>query len=333
MRNPEKRTITVELLQYTDFLDESYYDETYNNNKYMPYTVFKLGDNNAVESISIVITEDHYESSSSLVFRPIDLFQMSFWTKIEDVKDSSYSFCFATSAFLGGIRPCEESWSKNESSTHHPLPSYKIPNPIDSFDNIWNGYVLHTGATSISRHDFCIWVFRLSCLVYDLVEKPINTDGHWKERYLKLVDFVSMKFSDKYEYLVSGGWAKARRKECIEREQAFEYRLEDAKALLRDFNQSMGSDDPLERFLREFYEDFGKLLFEKGLLLKCDYCGSYIDWVAGKRYCSLESEGRNCGKRARNKRYYDNNRKKLRKENKSAMRSLRALYKEKGVKK
>ena len=59
----------------------------------------------------------------------------------------------------------------------------------------------------------------------------------------------------------------------------------------------------------------------------CPQCANVIPFRKGKKCCSLRSDGRDCGKRARNKRYYSEHGEALREKNKRDMKLYRDLVK------
>jgi len=111
--------------------------------------------------------------------------------------------------------------------------------------------------------------------------------------------------------------------------------------------------EPLDsRWLDECRRKFGKIkeptmrnyalavvqsVFQKAYqdhaIMQCQYCNRYIDYVKNKRFCSLNSEKRDCGKKARNKRHYQRNKERIIPKAISVNKELRAFYKEKGIKK
>ncbi len=91
-----------------------------------------------------------------------------------------------------------------------------------------------------------------------------------------------------------------------------------------------------ELALKYFMQNVMESLFKKAekdkQAIRCEYCNEIIDYVKGKKYCSLKSEGRDCGKKARNERFYTKNRDKILPKARKVTKELRAFYKEKGVK-
>ncbi len=62
-----------------------------------------------------------------------------------------------------------------------------------------------------------------------------------------------------------------------------------------------------------------------GAFSQCQFCDRIIRFRKGKKYCSLTSEGRNCGKMARNSRFYEAHQEKLRGISRREMQLTREL--------
>jgi len=65
-----------------------------------------------------------------------------------------------------------------------------------------------------------------------------------------------------------------------------------------------------KKFCFKFYDNLIKLLLLKKAINQCQFCGDYFNYIKGKKYCSLKSEGEDCGTKARNKRFYEKHKKK-----------------------
>lgn len=61
---------------------------------------------------------------------------------------------------------------------------------------------------------------------------------------------------------------------------------------------------PLNGFLLSMVKDLEEDLLDNGAAKKCGYCGGIFPFKANKLYCSAVSDVRDCGKRARDQRYY-----------------------------
>ena len=68
-------------------------------------------------------------------------------------------------------------------------------------------------------------------------------------------------------------------------------------------------------------------LAEKKVLSRCEHCGDYFRYQKNKKYCSALSEGKDCGKKARNKKYYKKYKDKISKYYRDEMRDTRAEIK------
>lgn len=62
--------------------------------------------------------------------------------------------------------------------------------------------------------------------------------------------------------------------------------------------------NPLVSLVKELFYSLTKTLMMHRKILECKHCGNLIQYKKGKKYCSYKSEGKDCGKPARNKRAY-----------------------------
>jgi hypothetical protein len=88
-----------------------------------------------------------------------------------------------------------------------------------------------------------------------------------------------------------------------------------------------------KNFCFKFYDNLIELLLLKNEINQCQLCGDYFKHLKGKKYCSLKSEGKDCGTKARNKRFYKDHKDTILPKARKTTRELRKWYKEKGVKK
>lgn len=174
------------------------------------------------------------------------------------------------------------------------------------YENVWNEFCLTEGKTHIERDSFLLWLYRLNSVSYDLINYPfLNTNYYqWNNRYLFIRELLRQKETKHYEYYCEHNWNDLLKKRFT-REMALASRINDAKDLLNDFFKQIEPVSALEKFLISFYESFGEKLCEDNLLSRCHFCNEFINYQQGKLYCSLLVEGKNCGKKARNKRYYE----------------------------
>ena len=64
------------------------------------------------------------------------------------------------------------------------------------------------------------------------------------------------------------------------------------------------SGDPLKQFCFSFVTSMRKSLLSRKLIEQCPCCGDFMLSSSGKKYCSLRVEGKDCGKKVRNKAFY-----------------------------
>lgn len=88
-----------------------------------------------------------------------------------------------------------------------------------------------------------------------------------------------------------------------------------------------------KNFCFKFYDNLIESLLLKNEINRCQFCGDYFKYLKGKKYCSLKSEGKDCGKRARNKRFYKDHKETILPNARKVTRELRKWYKEMGIKK
>jgi len=102
--------------------------------------------------------------------------------------------------------------------------------------------------------------------------------------------------------------------------------------MLNKFSQSIpGRTDPLSGFCHRFFDDLVDHLIANGQVVKCQWCGDFFKYVRTKKYCSPKSEGKDCGKKARYRRWYEKHKSENRAKSRKEMRKTRALYKERGL--
>ena len=105
---------------------------------------------------------------------------------------------------------------------------------------------------------------------------------------------------------------------------------------LNRLNEIIGDrTDPLTDFCWKFFDDLIDDLTTQKQIGKCQLCGDFFEHlrVREKKFCSLKSEGKNCGKSARNKRYYEKHKDEILPKARKSTKELRAFYKKMGVKK
>lgn len=200
---------------------------------------------------------------------------------------------------------------------------------------IWENYIkIESSSTIMDRSQFMDYLGALAELAIDIISHPISNMD--KEDFKKkLLCFSQNRDPADCRYL---GMNSARWKKRIPRNKndIFEFRVLDSKdylnAFLKKYNYST-MKNALELFLIKMFESLGDELIKKQLLTKCALCGEYFRFTRAKKYCSLFSEDKDCGKKARNKRYYQTRGKKRLHKYRQITQELRALYKERGIEK
>jgi|GEM_PF-6887142 len=108
------------------------------------------------------------------------------------------------------------------------------------------------------------------------------------------------------------------------------------KALLAGLNSYIetapDTDCYLTNFYYSIYDDLIDAMLTEEAVTECELCGMLFSFDKNKKYCSLKSEGKNCGKRARNKKFYGKHRIRLLKRQRIETRLTRKFYKSKGIK-
>lgn len=90
---------------------------------------------------------------------------------------------------------------------------------------------------------------------------------------------------------------------------------------------------PFYDFCYKFFDDLLDELKEKQKITQCSFCGNIFPFHKSRKYCAMPTEGKDCGKPARNKRFYIKHRDEILPKARKTTRGLRALYKQKGIKK
>lgn len=90
---------------------------------------------------------------------------------------------------------------------------------------------------------------------------------------------------------------------------------------------------PFTNFCYKFLDELIEDLITQKQISQCQFCGDYFRYLKGKKYCSLQSERKNCGKKARNKRFYEKHKKEILPKAQKTTTELREFYKKMGIKK
>lgn len=94
---------------------------------------------------------------------------------------------------------------------------------------------------------------------------------------------------------------------------------------LQQFEPWLRSFGVLDVFIGLVFYSLGWILSQEKTLSECGHCGAFFRYRKGKKYCSLLSEGRDCGKKARAKRDYQKHRDKRLEYYKREMKLTREL--------
>ena len=316
-----------ELFQDHDFACQEDADEVYKRQEVMPYIFYIFSDkecstykNDKVKKIVIKFcTKD--SMPCKIPYNPIDILREQIW--IDTGMSEPSRAILDKDHYENILDSLKDRKEKNSPS--------KIYYTHLRSDNIWNEYCKIEGKTTMSRDNFILCIYRLNCLVFDLLDHPYHSK--WKEWLNVLKAFAKDKYSKEYEYFDTDRWATALKNKKIDKNMAFKERLKDGQKLLNDFFILVKIESALEGFLESFYTSFAEELHKRGLLTRCGHCGTFIPFIRGKKYCSLLTEGRDCGKKARNKKYYSTRGKSRLSVYRRKTKALRKYYKEKGIKK
>ncbi|MCX6832164.1 MAG: hypothetical protein NT028_08545 [candidate division Zixibacteria bacterium] len=324
------KIVSGNLFQEGQFNEQADYDEFCWEDGILPRICLDLADDNPnsrVERIRIGFAKDDDPEWQTVHFDQYELLLPSFMETMSKGRELEF-----------GISPYRDSrWHKFMLSSEFNPAYYKTVqgrwSDLSVFEDIWNMYCLYAGNTSLPRDQFLLWVLRLHCLAYDIIDAPRAADLTWEDTLSQYRYIVSEELSARFEFSDQQAWRDALESDRIGTDKAMSLRLQDAVRLLNEFFQEMEPTSPLENFLIECYESFGRKLQRENLVLRCQFCRLFMPYRERKKYCSLRTEGRDCGKRARNQKYYERKGADRRAQNRQSTRDLRAFYKEKGVKK
>lgn len=226
-------------------------------------------------------------------------------------------------------------------------PSFKIAQEGEYYDYspfnedwcalflvMWQNYCQIENYLIMDNIKFMNYVETAINLMGDCIEKPLisMTESQFNKR---LPCLTSINHPVDYEHMgmLSSRWSKHL---PLNQKMVYLYRILDAKDYLNKFFKQynyISMKNALELFLIKLYESFGKELISRRLLSKCLLCDDYFVFKKAKKFCSLRSEGKDCGKRARNKKYYSTKGRQRLPEYRKNTKELRAFYKERGIKK
>ena len=212
--------------------------------------------------------------------------------------------------------------------------------PIDEdfgiiFDDIWQICVTKEGMASMSREAFSKYICLLKILIENTIVFPleeINNYELWQKYVHNYLEETVCDFFDTTEESekILKGWHVAENTSPKKMQDIF---LADIKTILNQFCEKIKPDNGLTIFLNKIYRSYSDELVSWRLFIKCAHCGHLAEYLKNKKYCSYSADGKNCGKSARNRRYYSVKGKARLPKYRKATKELRAFYREKGIKK
>jgi hypothetical protein len=234
-----------------------------------------------------------------------------------------------THVFLDSKSKDKEAWERSLFEVDELL-AYLL------FGEIWS-FCLTRQASAPFRQGKYVWALsEMSDLVRHLLQLEINrlTDQQLKEYKQYFVSTICPPHRDctKPSNLPrrwQGIWS-------FDRKQFHQELLAGGADTLNQLNAFFKESpaDALTDFLRAFFDSITGELSARKLLTPCGDCGSFLVLLGRptKRFCSPQSEGRNCGKRARNKAFYAAH-PELKEVQRKKVKLLRDFYKGFGIKK
>lgn len=301
--SPPKDWYIKELIQDKNFDDNQWFtDKFYRTHEVMPYIYFDLFSQNTnskekTKEINIIFGKDCGYKKVKFPYKPFELFLSSFWEKMWGNQKGDYALTrrgFIYERLLGNFEA-----RKDLAENNYIREIYDISIFLGYIDNIWDEYCLFEGFASMPRKYFYLWLYRLHCIIYDLLEHPYIKDKDWEQRILIIKSFYRDKYSKEYEYFDKSNWKSIIRDKEIAKDKCFTFRLKDAEQLLNDFFNQVKPNTALEKFLISFYESFGKECINNNWLITCKNCNSYTTYFRTKKFCS-----KTCSKRFHSKQDY-----------------------------
>lgn len=203
------------------------------------------------------------------------------------------------------------------------------------FNDIWKICVLKEGKALISQSDFTNYIWLIRFLVENAIFFPIKAIDYasWERYVCQYLDEAESLFlfgenTPSWKFLK--GW-RITKEDTAEKIQATF--ISDIKILVNLFFEKVKPDNGLGLFLNKIYSSFADELVRDKIFIKCLHCGFLAEYRRNKKYCSFLTDGRDCAKKARNKRYYSTKGKERLPKYRQTTKELRDFYKEKGIKK
>jgi len=279
--------------------------------------------NNLITDIEIIFEDNspiYDPSKPPLLTEPYNWVNPYFWIDMGLYPDTD-------------MRIEDKTWYLNRNYESGEL---KVP-PVDEdfeiiFDDIWKLCTLKQGKASISQGDFTDYIRLIRFLVENVIFSPLEALDFpslqsYGRQYLEEANGISI-YKDSEKLLK--GW-HITEKDNPEKIKAT--LLLDIKTIFNLFFEKNKPNDGLSIFLYRIYGSFAEELIKNKLFIRCLHCGLLAEYSQGKKYCSFLTDGKDCGKSARNKRYYSTKGKERLPKYLKTTQDLRALYKERGIKK
>ena len=149
---------------------------------------------------------------------------------------------------------------------------------------------------------------------YDLLSFEYDYRGLSKKEFIVLLESIA----DEIQQVIYG----------------FDMTKKDVRRL-NDFKKWLheGSfDDPLKRFCLTFFWDWLFDLQERKIVTECECCGDLFLYSERKKYCSIRFEGKDCGKKLRNRAFYKKHQEEIRLKQRQRMVEYRDFNRERNIK-
>lgn len=150
--------------------------------------------------------------------------------------------------------------------------------------------------------------------LYDLLSFEYDYRGLSKKEFIVLLESIA----DEIQQVIYG----------FDMTKKDVKRLNDFKKWLHEGN----FDDPLKRFCLTFFWDWLFDLQERKIVTECECCGDLFLYNDRKKYCSIRFEGKDCGKKLRNRAFYKKHQEEIRLKQRQRMVEYRDFNREWNVK-
>lgn len=321
----------IQLLQYRDFPEEWDYDEYCLADFPRAHIEFQLRpletEGLRVEKISIVYADPKSEGPVVQI-DPLTLLREGFDDRFDPDVTTRTLAQLSHNSVLNSAKH-RLGWTRKDY-----IPSVYGRHSFATYaQNVWEEYCLFEGTASLARSEFDSWIYRFTSLTTDLIDFPFSSDSDWQERVEILKLLASDPLGLHYECFSASNWDPLLEQSEITASAADRARLSDACITIEKFRLEVEREYPLGQFLHSIVDAFAKYLVDNRRIKECAFCPGYFPYDDRKVFCSLKSEHRDCGRRARNRRNYLNRSEEQKERNRQGNRELRLFYKKKGIKK